>query len=202
MTQTLTNHDYLITFHTEISRLLRFDTKHPMADDVAQTECVKLLEHIDLVRDSYPNPGIYARARVRHAGIDHDRRQAVQRGEGARLVTRPDGTVTRARVVLSGDIQNPETGRTILEEIPAEDISPDEYVERSDPRMPVVQAVLAELPQLDRRLVLEVKGGGETVTAVAARLGLERTAASKILNRALGRIYRAVEESTGDRPVT
>ena len=202
MTDTQTSHAYVIAFHQEITRLLRSDIRHPLAEDVAQAECVNLLENIELVRDSYPNPGLYARVRVRHAGIDHDRRQAVQRGEGARLVTQADGTVTRARVVISGDIPDPVTGRSILETIPAEDTEPDEIVDRFDPRMQLLAAELAKLTPGVRRLLLAVKGGGRTVTDVAAEMGLDRSTASRLMNRALGDIYRAVENHTATGPAT
>ena len=191
-----TRDDYVVEFHREMSRLLAGQNQHPLGEDVAQTECIKLIEHLDLISDSYPNPITYARARVRHACIDYDRRQAVQRGEGARLVTDSDGSVRRSRLVVSGDIPHPVTGRTIFDVTPAADPTIDEIIERSDDRLELLRGELAKLSPAARHLVLAVKGEGRTVTEVAATLGVGRTVASKLLNTALGDIYEAIDQAS------
>ena len=99
--------------------------------------------------------------------------------------------------MISGDVPHPETGRTIFDSVPAEDQTIDELIERTDDRLALLRCELAKLPTAAQRLVLAVKGEGRTVTEVASSLGLGRSVASKMLNTALGDIYRAIDMATG-----
>ena len=75
----------------EVARLAA-RTRRPFdADDIAGEVALAVADRPATIMVGYPDPVHYARQRARHAGISFDRRERVQRGEGARLVVGSDG---------------------------------------------------------------------------------------------------------------
>jgi RNA polymerase sigma factor (sigma-70 family) len=179
---------YVVAFNREVVRILSVQRRHPHAEDVAQTESLHVLEQLDRIRDAYPDPVRYARVRARHAAIDHDRRLAVQRSEGARLVDDGAGGVHRGRSVVSGDAPDPTTGLTPFDRLA--DLADDDVADRASDREQVsdLLAVLDQLPRRMAMLLVLVDGFGLTVTAAADRLDIERTGASKLRRAARRRV--------------
>ena len=185
---------YVLAFWSETRQILINFRHHPMAEDVAQSEALKVMEHVDIIRTSYPDPQTYARVRSRHAGIDHDRRQAVQRGEGARLTLNADGTLQRLRQVVSGDVPHPHTGRTLFDDMEDPETSFEDNAGRRDELAKILDHSLAKHPKLAKHVVFMVKGEGRSITETAALLGIRREQASRLLNNALGAIYQHIDD--------
>ena len=78
--------------------------------DLADEISAEVLEQPEPIMARYPDPVRFARERVRHAGISLDRRERVQRGEGARLFTDSDGRLRPGRSVVPGDAAVREGG--------------------------------------------------------------------------------------------
>lgn len=190
---------YLTEFHREIHRLLVRSVRHPQPDDVAQSETTALLGRLDRVREAYPEPARYARVRVVHAAVDHDRRQAVQRSQSARLHRGDDGTVSWRREVISGDATVPGSDRTVFDLVGSFRLNPDATAEAVVGRHDLTRLLdrgLVGFPASTRALLVLVHGHGYTVTAAAHLVGLERTSASKLITRAV----RHLRDQAGDEP--
>lgn len=175
--------------------------RHPHADDVVQSETLTVVERIDIIRETYPDPATYARVRARHAGIDHDRRQAAQRGHGSRMRYHDDGTVSWARDVVSGDAPDPTTGMTIFDTLVADDADPAEIVGQRETLRHLVETVVMPLSPRARQVVMLVKVHHFTVTEAAELIGIDRASASRLLHRSLATLYETLEHLAHDRSV-
>ena len=143
------------------------------ADDVAQEVALALLAtpgRLAVVMQRYPDPVAYAKARAMHAFTQWERAMRADRGEGARLVARPDGSLRPARAIIAGDAPLPGGDGNHWDLVAA----------RHDPT--------------DREIVVLVIGFGYQVTEVAARLGIARETAA----RRLSRIRRRLEAQRGN----
>jgi RNA polymerase sigma factor (sigma-70 family) len=95
--------EYVVAVFREVMRVAGRHGLRVDADDLAGEVVAGVLERPEVVMASYPDPVRYARERVRHAGISFERRQRVQRGEGARLHPDGEGLLHPGRRYVSGD---------------------------------------------------------------------------------------------------
>lgn len=103
--------DYVEAVFREVMRVaarVRRGDPGDLADEIS----AEVLEQPEPIMARYPDPVRYARERVRHAGISLDRRERVQRGEGARLFVDDDGQLRPGRSVVAGDAAVREGGPT------------------------------------------------------------------------------------------
>lgn len=155
------------------------------ADDVAQEVALALLANPDrlaTVMQRYPDPVAYARARAAHAFAQWERAMRADRGEGARLVVRADGSLQAARTVIAGDAPLPG-GDGRHWDLLGGDPDPAEELVEFLARWPRVVAFIDTLAPVDREIVVLVLGYGFQVTEVAARLGIARETAARRLSR-------------------
>lgn len=170
---------YAVEFQRRLSTLLgrRFGLD---ADDIAQHEVERLLRRIDEVMATYPVAEVYASVRAGHAAQDHLRRNAVQRGEGARTSTDADGRVRRGRVVLSGDAPGEavEDG-CLFDRLPDSAASIAETVVDQFETHRLLEQALLTLPADQVDVLTLVDGHGYTVKEAGALLGVARETASR-----------------------
>jgi DNA-directed RNA polymerase specialized sigma24 family protein len=95
--------DYAVAVFREVMRVAAVMRRGFDAGDLAAEISAEVLENPESIMARYPDPVRYARQRVRHAGISYERRQRVQRGEGARLHHGPDGLLQPGRTYVSGN---------------------------------------------------------------------------------------------------
>lgn len=82
----------------ELRRIYLRRVRNPMdADDAAMDLVLKIYEDAEVVMASYPTAVDCARAKSRYGLRQWQRKQRVQAGEGARLVTEEDGTMRPGR---------------------------------------------------------------------------------------------------------
>ena len=176
---------YAVAFQRRLSTLLgrRFGLD---AEDIAQQETERLLHRIEETMASYPVATLYAAVRAGHAAQDHLRRNAVQRGEGARTLQDADGRIRRRRVVLSGDAATgPEQDGSLFDRLAAGGAALDEVVvERLESQRLLDQALL-HLPADQADVLTLVDGYGYTVKEAGAVLGMARETASRKRARAM-----------------
>jgi RNA polymerase sigma factor (sigma-70 family) len=174
---------------------------HDVAD-IAQEIACGAWRRIDWIMGRYPNPEVYAAARLRHAGIGYDRTQRGQRGEGTELERLPDGSKRpRRRVgrldapIVSGD------GSTIgdVNEVVADQSAAfdDEVATRVD-ALRLFARLAPGLTDLQRRGYILVKAYGYQVAEAAAELGCTR----EHLSRQLSKAERYLAEITADQVST
>jgi DNA-directed RNA polymerase specialized sigma24 family protein len=117
----------------------------------------------------YPQPAAYAHVRTSHrrALVDHLRKEAVQRGAGARN--------TRVVVDIDAEFDTPAA------------VGPDfaeAYVE-ADANARMLAQALVKVPARDAALMRRVKGEGVAVSDAAVEFGMARETASRKLASAL-----------------
>lgn len=175
------------------------------ADDVAQEVVVALLARtgrLALVMERYPDPVVYARARASHAFTQWERAVRADRGEGARLVVRADGSLRVARTVIAGDAPLPGGDGQHWDLVAAQPDTTDDLVDLLA-AWPKAVEFIATLDPSDREIVVLVLGFGYQVTEVAARLGIARETAARRLSRIRRRldVLRAnMGDDMNDRP--
>lgn len=176
--------DYVEAVFREVMRVAANVGRHRDAGDVADEMVAEVLEHPEAIMARYPDPVRYARERVRHCGISLDRRQRVQRGEGARLVQGADGLLNPGRVWISGESTVREGGPSVFSLV--RDLAA-EFADSSLDRM-IASALVGRCCQglTNHQLfeVLMVDGLGYDVTEVAAVVGQRRETVSRRLNAA------------------
>lgn len=166
------------------------------ADDVAQEVALALLAtpgRLAVVMQRYPDPVAYAKARAMHAFTQWERAMRADRGEGARLVARPDGSLRPARAIIAGDAPLPGGDGNHWDLVAARHDPTDDLIEILA-GWPEVVRFLDTLDPTDREIVVLVIGFGYQVTEVAARLGIARETAA----RRLSRIRRRLEAQRGN----
>lgn len=187
-------HDYAVAVFREVMRVAAAVRRGFDAGDIAADISAEVLERPVAIMARYPDPVVYARRRVRHAGISHDRRQRVQRGEGARLFTQPDGTVQPGRSYVSGNIRPPDGGDELFTNV----LDRHSSFEASAVDHLLAAAELRRCCQgLQPSAVHElwlVDGCGYTVQEVSGLCGQRRETVSRRLNDTRRRIRQNREQ--------
>ena len=150
--------------------------------DLADGISAEVLEQPEAIMARYPDPVRYARERVRHAGISLDRRDRVQRGEGARLFADGDGQLRPGRVGVAGDAAVGEGGPSLFSLL----ADPRSRFDEAAVDQLVAGALLRQcLGQASRQQITElllVDALGYEVTDVAALFGQCRETVSRRLS--------------------
>ena len=179
---------YVVAVFREVIRLAAGLRRGFDPGDIADEIVAHVLERPEVIMVRYPNPVLYARARVRHAGISHDRHQRVQRGEGARLFRDADGLLRPGRPYGSGNVTPAEGGAELFST--AHDAR-DQFEASADDRMYAVAELRRCCQGLSIGQVHElwlVDGCGFTVQEVADMCGQRRETVSRRLNETRRRI--------------
>jgi RNA polymerase sigma factor (sigma-70 family) len=154
------------------------------ADDIASEIALALAADATLVMTAYPDPAVFARVRAGHAAIEHQRRQRVQRGEGARVFRHADGTVHPGRTVVSGNVAPTEGGDEWLVTY----VDPADLLDERLADQLLVSALLADaldgLAVCEREELFLIDGLGWTVQEVAEMRGQRRETVSRRVNAA------------------
>ena len=136
--------------------------------DVIQFAVVELLSRVTYIMGKYSNPVHYAAARFANVNTDHARRQAAQRGEGARF----------ERKVGSADVDH--TARQLESIVSSDQFDIAEHLDNKS----LVKDVLSVLSEVQQRAVILVFVEGYSVTEAAKILGKRRETVSRILRDA------------------
>jgi RNA polymerase sigma factor (sigma-70 family) len=147
--------------------------------DAAQSASLKLWARVAQIRESYPEPAMYASAVTRSAAEDHRRRMRAQRGEGARVRRNTAGQAER-RVEA---IDDREIGLDLDLESIRQHRAEDSCVASMDDRN-LAHRLLLTIGPSDRALLWQVHALGHSVTEAAPQLGLSRCQASRRLSAA------------------
>lgn len=188
--------DYVEAVFREVMRITaRIGPRHD-AGDVADEIAAEVLERPESIMARYPDPVRYARERVRHAGISLDRRNRVQRGEGARLVQGADGVLHPGRVWASGDAPLGDDGATafsLARDLQAEfvDGTLDQLMASA-----LLRRCCASLSQGQLLELFMVDGCGYEVKDVAMMLGQRR----ETVSRRLSKTRRIVQQNRAVMP--
>lgn len=159
------------------------------AIDIASEVVAVFLVDPERIMAAYPDAEAYARAAVRHATIDFDRRQRAQRGQGARLRALPDGEVTVRRSVVSGDAPGLDGAPTPFDSLADQRAAAvDDQVSAWLDSQGTLAALLEGESPDDRRALFLVDGLGYTVHEVAALGGVRRETMSRRLNAVRRRV--------------
>ncbi|MFM8266427.1 MAG: hypothetical protein ACKOA2_00165 [Ilumatobacteraceae bacterium] len=176
---------YAVVLFRHVVRLHARRRPHD-ADDVAATVVEEFLNHDPETRLSimaeHPDAAKYAQLVTFRAGIDHDRRQRVQRCEGVRLTPLADGGLTTGRTWTSGDAA-PSGGAALFERVIDDDIPIDDEVTHRLAVSRLADEILCDLDDDDRRLLTRIDGLGHAVNDVAAEIGVRRETLSRRVNR-------------------
>ncbi|MCB0983431.1 MAG: sigma-70 family RNA polymerase sigma factor [Ilumatobacter sp.] len=175
--------DYVEAVFREVMRVaaqVRRGDPGDLADEVA----AEVLEQPESIMARYPDPVRYARERTRHAGISLDRRDRVQRGEGARLFTGADGQLRPGRTGVAGDAPVGEGGSSLFSLLADphggfDDATVDQLVAAERLRL-----ALEGLTRQQATELLLVDGLGYEVKEVAALFGQCRETVSRRLSHA------------------
>jgi RNA polymerase sigma factor (sigma-70 family) len=124
----------------------------------------------------YPDPAHYVGARLASVVIDHSRRQAAQRGEGARF----DRKVTSADEV--------HTARKLQEVVSGDSFDLADHLDK----ITLVQKVQRVLTAEEQRMFDLVYVKGLSVTEVAEIVGKRRETVSRKLSDAKKRAQKAI----------
>ncbi len=176
-------HDYAVAVFREVMRVAAAVRRGFDAGDIAAEISAEVLERPESIMSRYPDPVRYARRRVRHAGISHDRRQRVQRGEGARLYPQRDGTLQPGRPYLSGNATPADGGSEWFSTVSDPH---SEFETGADEHMAATAALRWCCQGLTSTVVHElwlVDGCGYTVLEVAQLCGQRRETVSRRLNQ-------------------
>lgn len=173
--------DYVEAVFREVMRVaakVRRGDPGDLADEIS----AEVLEQPQSVMARYPDPVRYARERARHAGISLDRRERVQRGEGARLFNAADGSQRPGRVGVAGDAAVGDGGPSLFSLLTDphgqfDDASVERLVAHAALRRSVAGLSRQQLAEL-----LLVDGLGYEVTEVAALFGQRRETISRRLS--------------------
>ena len=144
--------------------------------DVIQYTIVELLGRISYIMSKYPDPAHYVGARFSNVVTDHGRRQAAQRGEGARY----DRKVTSA---------NDEHTARKLEQVAWGDSF--DLADHLD-KITLVQKIKTVLTAEEQRILDLVVVKGLSVTEVAKIVGQRRETVSRKLSEAKKRAQKAI----------
>lgn len=159
---------YVVTFREGL--LQRFGGAHRRwgleVDDIVSFATLELMTRLPQVIARHPDPLAYAGLRFRDVSRDYGRRQAAQRGEGAR----------HTRTVASLDA-------TVRVEPPQAVVTDDAVVQAIDDRLQVSR-VMAALTGRERQVLVLCCAHDLTTEEAARRLGCARETVSRALSRA------------------
>ena len=164
---------YVMAVFREVARIAGRSRKAFDADDIAGEVAMAVAHRPAPIMAGYPDPVGYARQRARHAGISFDRRERVQRGEGARLVVGKDGLQAPGRRYASLD-------RALTQADP--DAPVDAAVTDHLVTAALLQHACIGLSLIEMRELWLVDGYGYTVQEVAALVGQRRETVSRRLS--------------------
>lgn len=188
---------WLVGMLHEAARLMG-RRRRPDADDVVQEIALHTTPKVPRLMAQHPDPVVYARRRVQHAGISWDRTQRAQRGEGVRLHEAGDGLLHPGRQVVSGDAVGPEGAPGMFAHLlDAAAAFEDGLCDRLDAAA-LLQRTTIGIARADLREVLLVDGLGHEVQEVAATAGQARETVSRRVSRTRRRLR---EQVLGDTPV-
>jgi RNA polymerase sigma factor (sigma-70 family) len=179
---------YVSRFEQALRNWLFISGQYLNAEEVIQTEVVKVLERFVAVQAAHPDPEAFgwSRAVSRHASIDWLRRDAVQAGRGA--------TNRRAVVDGNGSMSGEQQSRSWFDHLSLEAARAEAYdVAEMFHRQEMVAAVLAGLSEEDRYLLEQVYLQNRSQSELAAELGVAR----ETVNRRLQRALATARESAG-----
>jgi RNA polymerase sigma factor (sigma-70 family) len=161
---------YVTAYHAELSRILsnRRTVNGHDVDDVISFAVLRLLKKYDSIVAKNPDPIVFARRSIRNLGHDFHRREAVQRGEGARN--------ERAIGSLDVGVTTDASGGVVP------DFSAG-YVDDIE-RMQQIEKISAALTPEQMRLLTLVDGHDMTVSEVAKIVGLRRETVSRKVSKA------------------
>ena len=159
---------YVVAFREGL--LQRFGGAHRRwgleVDDIVSYATVELMTRLPQVIARHPDPFVYAGMRFRDVSRDYGRRQAAQRGEGAR----------RTRTVAS-------LNTTVRVEPLQIVVTDDAVVQAIDDRLQVSR-VMAALTDRERQVLALCCAHDLTTEEAARRLGCARETVSRALSRA------------------
>ena len=177
---------YVMAVFREVARIAA-RTRRPFdADDIAGEVALAVAKRPATIMGGYPDPVHYARQRARHAGISFDRRERVQRGEGARLFVDSDGLQNPGRRYESVDA--PEGGVDLLARALDRVESLDATVIDRLVTGALLQRACEGLSPVEFRELWLVDGCGYTVQDVAELCGQRRETVSRRLSASRRRV--------------
>ena len=166
-----TNRDlYVTTYHAELGRLLskqHISNGHDF-NDIVSFGIIRLLKNYEKIVMRDPDPILFARRSAKNLARDYHRRQAAQRGEGARN--------ERQISSLEFDASNDSLGGLIPD-------FTDEYLDKRD-RADQIDRISAALPQEQLDVLWEVEGLGKSVKKYADECGVRRETMSRRASKA------------------
>lgn len=156
-----------------------------VSEDVVGFGTVRLLAKLDEIMDRYPDPARYARANFTNLAYDWTRREAVQRGDGARF----------GRSVMSlerAEVWSVERSLEVLR------LFSDRFMDDAVASRVDAQRLLARVRECihprDWQVVWEIAAEGAMVREVAARRGVHPSGISRRYHAACAAIRAAVHE--------
>ena len=144
--------------------------------DVIQYTLVELLGRISYIMGKYPDPAHYVGARFSNVVTDHGRRQAAQRGEGARY----------ERKVASANEEH--TARKLEQVVWSDSLDIADHLDK----IALVKKVKGVLSAEQQRILDLVVVNGLSVTEVAKIVGKRRETVSRNLSDAKKRAKKAI----------
>lgn len=168
---------YVMAVFREVARIAGRSRKAFDADDIAGEVAMAVAHRPAPIMAGYPDPVGYARQRARHAGISFDRRERVQRGEGARLVVGTDGLQAPGRRYASADASLDGALTQADPDAPVDATVTDHLVTAA-----LLQHACIGLSLIEMRELWLVDGYGYTVQEVAALVGQRRETVSRRLS--------------------
>ena len=144
--------------------------------DVIQYTIVELLGRISYIMGKYPDPAHYVGARFSNVVTDHGRRQAAQRGEGARY----------ERKVASANEEH--TARKLEQVVWSDSLDIADHLDK----IALVKKVKGVLSAEQQRILDLVVVNGLSVTEVAKIVGKRRETVSRNLSDAKKRAKKAI----------
>jgi RNA polymerase sigma factor (sigma-70 family) len=144
--------------------------------DVIQYTIVELLGRITFIMSKYPDPAHYVGARLSNVVTDHGRRQAAQRGEGARY----------DRKVASANEEH--TARKLEQFVSGDSLDIADHLDK----IALVKKAKGVLSTEQQRILDLVAVDGISVTEVAKIVGKRRETVSRSLSDAKKRAQKAI----------
>lgn len=169
---------YVIGVHNALAARFGNHSKYKGQEvaDVIQYTIAELLGRISFIMGKYPDPAHYVGARLSNVVTDYGRRQAAQRGEGARF----DRTVSSAN--------EKHTARKIEQFVNGDSLDIADHLDK----IALVKKAKGVLSTEQQRILDLVAVDGFSVTEVAKILGKRRETVSRSLSDAKKRAQKAI----------
>ncbi|NBW91162.1 MAG: sigma-70 family RNA polymerase sigma factor [Actinobacteria bacterium] len=170
--------EYVIGVYQALAARLGNHSKYKGQEvaDVIQYTIIELLGRISFIMGKYPDPAHYVGARLSNVVTDYGRRQAAQRGEGARF----------DRIV--GSANDEHTARKIEQFANGDSFDVADNLDK----IALVQKVKSVLTAEEQRIFNLVYVKGLSVTEVAKIVGKRRETVSRSLSDAKKRAQKAI----------